>query len=191
MKKVLIRQAIFLPFLYFGMLVLAGLFANEYSHWGQHASELGINSSSTAVVLFQTGIIMTSFSLFGLALGLIINFKKQFPLFSLLVFVFGVTFIFGALFPIGSPWHGMYGLGLFVMMVPFVFLYEMKDLFKKKAIRYVSITAAFLMFFYLWSMVARLDPVMYRGLTQRLFGIVVFGWLSYVSYHLYSLVKKA
>lgn len=184
MKRFLLTQAIFLPVIYFGMIILSGLFAVNYSHWGQHASELGINPNRTAVVLFQAGIVLTSLSLFGLALGLLLNFKKQFTLTAILTFAFGVTFIFGAIFPIGSPWHGFYGLGLFIMLLPFIFLYELKDLLPAKQIHPISIIAGFLMFFYLWSMVARLDPMDYRGLTQRLFGMVVFGWFSFIAYQL-------
>lgn len=184
MKKTTLKQAIFIPFVYFGMIVLASLFASDYSHFGQHASELGINANKTAVVLFQIGIVLTSLSLFSLALGMHLNFKKKFPLSSILIFMFGVTFIFGALFPIGSPWHGLYGIGLFVMLIPFIFLYESKDILKSKQVKNISLLAGFLMFIYLWMMIARLDPIAYRGLTQRLFGIVVFGWIAYVAYHL-------
>lgn len=190
MKQLLIKQAVFLPIIYFASIIIAGFFANDYSHWGQHASELGISSSKTAVILFQIGIILTSTSLFLLALGLLINFKNRFLISSILVFAFGVTFIFGAIYPINSPWHGFYGLGLFIMILPFVFLYELNNLINNRTIYKLSIAAGFIMFFYLWSMVARLDPVNYRGLTQRLFGIVVFGWFSFISYRLNELLKK-
>lgn len=191
MRQLLIKQAIFLPIIYFGSIVIAGLFATDYSHLGQHASELGINSSNSAVILFQIGIILTSLSLFLLALGLLLNFKKRFSISSILIFAFGVTFIFGAIYPINSPWHGFYGLGLFIMILPFVFLYELNNLINNRTIHIISIVAGFLMFFYLWSMIAGLDPVNYRGLTQRSFGIIVFGWFSYISYRLNKLIKES
>lgn len=190
MKQFLIKQAIFLPIIYFGSIIIAGLFANDYNHWGQHASELGINSSKSAVILFQIGIVLTSISLFLLAFGLLLNFKSRFSISSILVFAFGVTFIFGAIYPINSPWHGFYGLGLFIMILPFVFLYELNNLISNRTIHTISIIVGFLMFFYLWSMIARLDPINYRGLTQRLFGIVVFGWFSFISYRLNEWTKK-
>ncbi|MEE4176437.1 MAG: DUF998 domain-containing protein [Bacteroides sp.] len=191
MKTLLIKQAIFLPVVYFCFLIIAGFFANDYSHWGQHASELGINSSKSAVVLFQFGIILTSISLFLLAFGLLLHFKFQFLLSSILVFAFGVTFVFGAIYPITSPWHGLYGFGLFIMLLPFVFLYELKNLIPQRSVHWISVAAGFLMFFYLWSMIARIDPVNLRGLTQRLFGIIVFGWLSFISFQLYQFIKRS
>jgi len=190
-KQLLIKQAIFLPIIYFGSIIISGFFANEYSHLGQHASELGINSSKSAVILFQAGIVLTSISLFLLALGLLLNFKNRFLITSILVFAFGVTFIFGAIYPINSPWHGFYGFGLFIMILPFVFLYEFNNLINNITIHRISIVTGFLMFFYLWLMISRLDPINYRGLTQRLFGIVVFGWFSYISYRLNKLTKES
>ncbi|WP_462280298.1 DUF998 domain-containing protein [Salinivirga cyanobacteriivorans] len=190
MKHLLIKQAIFLPVIYFASIIIAAFFANEYSHIGQHASELGINANKTAVIIFQVGIILTSISLILLSLGLVVNFKKQFSLFAFLVFLFGVTFIFGAIFPIGSPWHGFYGLGLFIMIAPFVFLYELNRMIEKKSLHILSIVAGALIFLYLWAMVARLDPMEYRGLTQRLFALVVLGWFSIVAWHLNARLKR-
>lgn len=190
MRHLLIKQAIYLPIIYFGFIFFAGFFANDYTHMGQHASELGISSNKSAVILFKVGVFLTSFSLFALAIGLLLNFKSKFTLSSILIFAFGVTFIFGAIYPIGSPWHGFYGLGLFIMILPFIFLYELGGQLNNKAVHRISITAGLLMFFYLWSMIARLDPINYRGLTQRLFGIVVFGWFSFISYHLSKLINR-
>ncbi|MDA3942200.1 MAG: DUF998 domain-containing protein [Bacteroidetes bacterium] len=190
MKHFLIKQGIFLPIIYFGFIIIAGFYANDYSHWGQHASELGINATKSAVILFKVGIFLTSTSLFALALGLLRNFKRKYTLSSILIFAFGATFIFGAIYPIGSPWHGFYGFGLFIMILPFVFLYETGEQLNSKTLHRLSIAAGLLMFLYLWSMIARLDPINLRGLTQRLFGIVVFGWFSYISYHLSKLINR-
>ncbi|MDD4960797.1 MAG: hypothetical protein PHX07_01015 [Candidatus Marinimicrobia bacterium] len=40
MKRILIKQGIFLPLIYFVAVIIAGFFARDYSHWGQHAGEL-------------------------------------------------------------------------------------------------------------------------------------------------------
>lgn len=189
MKQFLIRQAIYVPLVYFGFIFLAGFFANNYSHLQMHASMLGINDAAAAKALFQAGIVLTSISLFGLSVGLLLNYKKQFALFALFTFLFGVTFIFGAIFPITSPWHGFFAFGLFIMMVPFMFLYELQQLSSHKMLHRLSIAAGLLMFLYLWLMITGFDPAAYRGLTQRVFGLVVFGWYALVAWHLYRDVK--
>ena len=104
--------------------------------------------------------------------------------------IFGITFLFGAIFPIGSPLHGLYGIGMCVMLIPFIFLYEQKDLFNKGIVYTISILAGLLMFVYLWSMIAGLDPVNLRGLTQRFFAIVTFGWFGFISFKLGDIVKN-
>ncbi len=184
MKNFLIKQALYLPIIYFGFIFIAGIPAEAYSHLGQHASELGINSIKSAVILFKTGIILTSLSLFLLAIGLWMSYRNKYLLTGILIFAFGVTFVFGAIYPIGSPWHGFYGFGLFIMILPFVFLYESRGLLHKKLFERLSVVAGLLMFLYLWSVIAGLDPVNYRGLTQRLFGVVVFGWFAMLSNYL-------
>ncbi len=181
-KTRLIKQAILLPLIYFGTVILAGLFAKDYSHWGRHASELAVNASRSAAVIFNTGAALTGLSLILLAAGLLLSFKKQFLLTSILTAVFGITFVFGAVFKIGSPLHGLYGIGMCVMLIPIVFLYEQKGMFSERAVHAISLSAGLLMFLYLWSMVAGLDPVQYRGVTQRLFAIVVFGWFSFIAW---------
>lgn len=143
MKRSLVSQAIFIPLIYFSFIIIAGLFANNYSHLGQHASELGINSHSTPGNLFKIGILATSCSLFLLSIGLILNFRSKFSSTFSLIFIYGITFIFGVIFPIGSPWHGLYGFGLIVIIIPFLFLYELNNMIAKKTVHVISIIAGF------------------------------------------------
>lgn len=168
--------------IYFFAVILAGFFAQDYQHWGRHASELAINASHSAAVIFNIGATLTGLSLILLAAGFLLSFKKQFLLTSILTAVFGITFVFGAVFPIGSPLHGLYGIGMSVMLTPFVFIYEQKGMFSQRAVHAISQSAGLLMFLYLWSMVAGFDPVQYRGITQRLFAIIVFGWFSFIAW---------
>jgi hypothetical protein len=182
LKNLLIKQAIYIPILYFGTVIIASLFALDYSHIGQHASELAINNNNTAVSVFNTGIFITGISIVCLAIGLLLKFGRQLPITSFLIFVFGVTFLFGALYKIGSPWHGLYGIGLSIMLLPFAFLYEIGKKNISRVTEMVSIITALFIFLYFWAMIARLDPIELRGLTQRIFGVFVFGFISYSAY---------
>ncbi|MDX9777158.1 MAG: DUF998 domain-containing protein [bacterium] len=182
MKRILIKQGIFLPLIYFVAVIIAGFFARDYSHWGQHASELALNAVPAAATIFNIGAAITGISLILLGLGFVLNYQRRFLLTAILTVIFGITFLFGAIFKIGSPLHGLYGIGMCVMLIPFVFLYEQKGMFSERAVHAISLSAGLLMFLYLWSMVAGLDPVQYRGITQRLFAIVVFGWFSFIAW---------
>ncbi|MGQ1891047.1 DUF998 domain-containing protein [Thermophagus sp. OGC60D27] len=182
MKDFFLKQGIYLPILYFGTVIIAGLFASDYTHIGQHASELAINENQTAGSIFNIGIFLTGISAIFYGIGLILKFKSQFTITSVLTIIFGITFLFGAIYKIGSPWHGLYGIGLSIMMLPFAFLYEMKDFDISRMTKIISILSALTIFLYFWAMVARLDPMEQRGLTQRIFGVFVFGFISYSAY---------
>lgn len=77
---------------------------------------------------------------------------------------------------------GYYDIGLSTMMLPFAFLYESNKIEISSFVKNISIITAAVLFYYFWAMVARLDPMELRGLTQRLFGICLFGFLSYSAY---------
>jgi hypothetical protein len=77
---------------------------------------------------------------------------------------------------------GYYDIGLSTMMLPFAFLYESNKIEISSFVKYISIITAAVLFYYFWAMVARFDPLELRGLTQRLFGICLFGFLSYSAY---------
>lgn len=182
MNNILIKQAIYVPIIYFGTVILAGLFAVDYSHFGQHASELAINENALAGMIFNIGIFITGISMILYGIGLISKFGKSLSITAFLIAVFGITFLFGAVYAIGSPWHGLYGIGLSTMMLPFAFLYETNKIEISNLAKNLSIITAAVLFFYFWAMVARLDPMELRGLTQRIFGIFLFGFLSYSAY---------
>jgi len=184
MKRLLLKQATYLPLIYFIPIILAGLFASDYHHVGQHVSELALTANSTAVTIFNIGMAMTGISLILFGTGLLLCFKGRFILSAVLTILFGITFVFNAIFLFGSPWHGLYGIGMCVMLIPFIFLYEQKGLMNGAAPKIISIIVGLLSFLYFWSMVVQLDPVSLRGLTQRLFATIVFGWYAFVSFKL-------
>ena len=184
MKKLLIKQAIFIPVVYFATIIIAGLFAVDYSHFGQHASELALNTNPIAGTIFDVGIFITGLLLILYGIGLILKFKLDIIITSLLIIVFGITFLFGVFYKIGSPWHGLYGIGLSIMLLPFAFLFEIGKEKADTATRTITIVVAFAIFIYFWAMVARLDPMELRGLTQRIFGIFVFGFIAYTAHKL-------
>lgn len=43
----------------------------------------------------------------------------------------------------------------------------------------ISVGVTFILFIYFWGMITRFDPMEQRGLTQRIFGVVVFGYISF------------
>ncbi len=91
-----------------------------------------------------------------------------------------------------NPMHGFYGMGLSLMILPFVVCYELKTILLEQKFYTVTLLCGLIIFVYLWSMLVGLDPSAYRGLTQRLASVVIFGWLSYVAYqvNVLSLIRN-
>ncbi len=189
MKSLLLKQAIFLPFLYFCTVILSGLFAIEYSHIGQQVSELALNDNGTAKAILVLGIFVTGISMVLMGAGIIWEFKEQYLITSILILVFGITFLFGAIFPIGSPWHSVYGLGFCVILLPFAFLAESDREKNDRLTKILAVAASAVLLIYFWSLLAKLHPWDYRGLAQRAFGVAVFGFISRIAYVLYHYKK--
>src|SRR5690606_29672878 len=148
--------------------------------------------NNTAVQIFAIGAITMGVMMITFSVGLLVNFRKQLLITSIIIALFGITFLFRAVFPTGSPLHSLYDNGISIIIVPFSFLYEVNRIFNSRLLNRITLICGFLTFFYLWSMIIGIDPPNYRGITQRLYVIVLFGWLSYIGYVLnkYSWCKK-
>lgn len=187
MKNNLIKQAIYLPIFYFGTVIIGSLFAINYSQIGQQVSELALNESKTAGTVLTVGIFITGMSLVLFGVGLITQFKSQFLISSFLITFFGISFLCGAIIPMGSPWHSLYGLTISIMLLPFAFLYEIDKKNISNLTKSLAIIVTVIIFFYFWSLLLGFDPSEKRGLTQRIFGVTLFGWFSYSAYILNTL----
>ncbi len=100
--------------------------------------------------------------------------------------------ISNGVFVMGSPLHGLYGLGFFMVLVPAFFATEVAP--ANSTLRSLSMFAALTIMLYLWLMISGFDPQAFRGLTQRVATLLIFGWYAAASYlllHNGSSVKHA
>lgn len=188
----LIKQAYFLPLYFFIPVLTAGALVAHYDAISQHASEITLTPFYDAKLILNAGAVLTGLSCITLALGILLKLKQKFFLSSVLLVLFGTSMISNGLYPMGNPMHGFYGLGLSLMILPFVVCYELKTIVTAPKFYTVTLVSGLLIFVYLWSMLVGLDPSAYRGLTQRLASVVIFGWLSYLAYqvNVLSLLRK-
>jgi hypothetical membrane protein len=115
------------PFLYFGIQLLAAPFFVGYDFVQMAASLLGSDRSSLPI-LFNLGAMVTGFAGLVAAIGLIMAFQeiKTYPvlawLTALAVFCVGLSSLWAGIFPMPDPRHAEnpFAIGLFVM--PFVTL---------------------------------------------------------------------
>tara|TARA_B110000093_G_scaffold131370_1_gene140465 strand:+ start:123 stop:695 length:573 start_codon:yes stop_codon:yes gene_type:complete len=181
--KYLIKQAILLPLIFFIPVFVAGFLVPNYSLISQHASEITITEFESAKMVINTGAILTGLSCIILAIGIVLNLKKHYIL-SILIAIFGISMISNGIYPMGTIMHGFYGIGLTLMIIPFIACYEMKNENINKLFFKISLVSGFVIFIYMWSMLVGLDPANYRGLTQRIASMFIFGWIAYFAYEL-------
>jgi hypothetical membrane protein len=179
--KLLIKQATLLPLMFFIPVIIAGFLVPNYSILSQHASEITITEFETAKMVINTGAIVTGLSCIILAFGIVLNLKKYY-ITSILIAIFGISMLSNGIYPMGTIMHGFYGIGLTLMIIPFVACYELKNENHNKLFFKVSLISGFVIFIYMWSMFVGLDPANYRGLTQRIASLFIFGWLAYFAY---------
>ena len=181
--KYLIKQAILLPLIFFIPVFVAGFLVPNYNLISQHASEITITEFESAKMVINIGAILTGLSCMILAIGIVLNLKKHYIL-SILIAIFGISMISNGIYPMGTIMHGFYGIGLTLMIIPFIACYEMKNENINKLFFKVSLVSGFVIFIYMWSMLVGLDPANYRGLTQRIASMFIFGWIAYFAYEL-------
>ncbi|MGY0393115.1 DUF998 domain-containing protein [Bizionia sp. KMM 8389] len=181
--KYLIKQAVIIPILFFVPVFIAGFLTENYNLIEQHASEITLTNSDTAKSVINSGAILTGLSCILLAIGIIINFKK-FLMTSILLIIFGISMVSNGLYPMGTIMHGFYGFGMSLMILPFIACYELKNENIKKVFFKISLICGFVIFIYLWSMLVGLDPANFRGLTQRIASLFIFGWIAYLAFEL-------
>ncbi|MFT6717672.1 MAG: putative membrane protein, partial [Sphingobacteriales bacterium] len=149
--NLLIKQALLLPLYFFVPVLIAGILTADYSAISQHASEISLTDNVTAITVLNTGAISTGLSCVLLSIGLIRVSKKKNVLSAILLIIFGISMISNGLFPMGNPMHGFYGIGLSMMILPFVSCYELKGSSIDKKYFPITIIAGLVIFIYFWS----------------------------------------
>ncbi|MCH2230030.1 MAG: DUF998 domain-containing protein [Crocinitomicaceae bacterium] len=182
--KLLIKQALLVPIYFFAPVLTAGILTGDYSAISQHASEITLTDNSTAIMILNSGAILSGSSCVLLSIGLMKLWKRKHLFSAILLMIFGASMISNGLYPMGNPMHGFYGIGLCLMIIPFVSCYEFKGSSVDKRYFPITITAGLVIFVYFWSMLVGLDPLEYRGLTQRIASIAIFGWIAYLAYEI-------
>ncbi|GAB2570922.1 DUF998 domain-containing protein [Dyella jejuensis] len=180
MTNIAIRQATFTPLGAMLVPIAIGLFVPGYSVLSQQMSELEMYATlpnvATRVAAIVSGL---SIALFGM--GLLLRYPRESRFTMLAAVIFGVSMIGNGVFTMGSPWHGLYGIGLFDMLVPAFFAAEIAAPRGLKSLTTASMAVSVVCLVYNWSMIVHLDPPGLQGLTQRIFSVIAFGWYSLAS----------
>jgi len=178
-SKALLRQSVYLPLAAMLVPVASSWFIPDYSSVTQHMSELEM-LDGPVVAITRAAAIVSGASIMLFALGLL-AYSRRYAFSALASAVFGLSMISNGIFVMGSPLHGLYGIGLISILGPAFFVAESPSADLDQRTKFWLLSASLLTLAYMWLMFAGLDPVAYRGLTQRLAVLVMFGWYSLAS----------
>ena len=120
---VLVRLAVAVPVLYFGVMLVAASTWPGYSHVSRYVSELG-GPEAPHPAIFNTGIVimgavcmLSAWGVFGAARR-VGGRSAMSGLAALCIALFGVAMVMGGLFPMPDPRHGGFGLGFAMVFAP-------------------------------------------------------------------------
>jgi hypothetical protein len=179
-NKLLIRQAFYLPLAAMLVPVVASWLVPGYSSVSQHMSELEMLGGPVAAIT-RVAAIVSGASIVLFAFGLL-GYSRRYAFTALASVVFGLSMISNGIFVMGSPFHGLFGIGLISVLGPAFFVAESQSMVMQPHTKAWFLAAALLTLLYMWLVFTGLDPLPYHGFTQRLAVIVMFGWYSMASF---------
>ena len=177
-----LRFAIAVPFLYYGVQLVAAPFFPDFSVLGTTASELGSDRSARPWI-FNAGAILTGIAALVGSIGLLRALRRlgAHPIVAWLTLLAvagtGLSSLWAGIFPMPDPRHGGHPSLLIAMLaVPFVLNFALWRLGVSRAIKayLVATIVLLLVMFPIMMRMVDLDMHTYGGLLQRIFALTVF-----------------
>ncbi|MEM8635805.1 MAG: DUF998 domain-containing protein [Pseudomonadota bacterium] len=157
-----------------GAPIVASFFASDYSWLSQHMSELQLRKDMFSAVVhggaFIAGVALLAFAIGALLSGGIFT--------AITTLAFGAGMMANGIFPMGSPLHGLYGIAMFLILTPPIFVGEFQTASEPRWFRNYSYATAIASLVYMWILLVGLDPEAYSGLTQRIGTLISFVWYA-------------
>jgi hypothetical membrane protein len=154
---------------------VAGALATDYQALSQHASELTLRPGAPHTLL-NVAAIGSGLAFVAFAIGLWLESGRRWAIGALCWLVFGVAMTSNGIWPMGSPLHGLYAVGVANLVAPALSLLELPRMRDSKLAfgltAFVSVTGVI----YLWMNLVGVDPQNLRGLTQRIFSSINSLW---------------
>lgn len=121
--SLLLKLAVLVPLIYFGVLIVGGLMTPGYDHARQYASELGM-AGAPAAQLFNYGIVAAGVCAILGGLGVFLGLQRLGAgvvwalLSAICIAAWGAAMVLGGLHPMPDPLHNGYMLGLAIIPAP-------------------------------------------------------------------------
>lgn len=159
---------------------LGGMLTPGYSALSQHASEL-LGAGGAAALCARINAFGSGLGFIAFALGLMALSPQRPAIGALCFFVFGCSRISNGIWPMGSPLHGLYAVGVMNIIAPALAHIELGGILRSRRAYWLTAFVSFCGFLYLWLNLTGNDVDAYRGLTQRVFSSINSLWPFAVS----------
>ena len=116
MRNLAIQQAVYIPLGAMLALIAFAFTVPGYHPVSQHLSEMGLMPGLPAKAV-QVGPVVSGSAIILFSLALLAQ-GRRFALTVLTSTLFGVSMVSNGVFTIGSPMHGLYGVGIFSILTP-------------------------------------------------------------------------
>ncbi|MEO1553391.1 MAG: DUF998 domain-containing protein, partial [Pseudomonadota bacterium] len=164
----------------------ASFFASDYDWLSQHMSELQLRKDIFSLMVhggaFVAGLALISFALGALLRGGIFT--------ALTTLAFGIGMLANGIFPMGSPLHGLYGIAIFLILPPAIFVGEFRWACEQSWFRTYSYATAVASLAFMWLLLVGLEPASIRGLTQRVSTLISFSWFAVAAWQVRATVSQ-
>lgn len=164
------------------LVTVAGFFSADYDLIASHASVMTLEDGPARfIVNCAAWVSGAALILFGIGLWLMSN--RIFSGGGLCWVLFGVSMIANGVWPMGSPMHGLYILGIVNIIGPALSLLDIQSELLRERLHGMTVFVSLCAVFYIWVLLNGFDPEGYAGLTQRIFGSINFLWPLVFAWH--------
>jgi hypothetical protein len=173
-RLALIAGLVPLPWFLFWTAV-GGMLAPGYGALSQHASEL-LGAGGGAALCARISAFGSGLGFIAFALGLMRLSRQRPAIGAICYLVFGISRIAGGIWPMGSPLHGLYMVGILNIIAPALAHIELDGLVRARRFYRLTAFVSVAGIVYLWLNLTGNDVDVYRGLTQRVFSSINSLW---------------
>lgn len=182
MTKNLLKAG-FLPLpAWLGITTLAGLLVANYSPIESHVSVMTLQDGIPHT-LVNIAALIAGVSLIAFSIGVWRLSGRMISVGALCIAVSGVAMIGNGMWPMGSPMHGIYIIGIFKIIAPALCLLDIRDEELRRRLYAVTVIISVTGMLYLWLNLTGFEPEGYSGLSQRIFGSISYAWPFLFAYH--------
>jgi hypothetical protein len=178
-KSLLVAGLIPLPW-FLLWSTIAGTLAPGYSAISQHASEFTLVSGLPRTLL-NLAAIGSGGAFIAFAIGLWLESGRRLAIGAFCWLLFGAAMVSNGIWPMGTPLHGLYALGVANLIAPALSLLELEKLRDSKLAFYATAWVSVCGIVYLWMNLVGVDPQHLRGLTQRIFSSINSLWPAVIA----------